>query len=116
MKQFILFTILLPVAFISHAQRCEVISMNHLGGNVSDNFVFPGAISFNDSSFYLTVQSNSSSGSIFTGCNSQPSGGGILMIYDKTIQAWLQINVLPKGQNLCIILFLHTHRIMEIQF
>jgi hypothetical protein len=97
MKQFILFTILLPVAFISHAQRCEVISMNHLGGNVSDNFVFPGAISFNDSSFYLTVQSNSSSGSIFTGCNSQPSGGGILMIYDKNYTSLVTNKCAPKG-------------------
>lgn len=71
----ILFCLLLHTV---NAQRCELLSIKHLGGNGSDVIAPPGVISHKDGSFSLCISTTSDSGSIHAACRA----GSLLYRYD----------------------------------
>lgn len=74
----------------SSAQQCAIISMNHLGGNGTEQITGPCSITYPNGDFSLTVGTNSTTGSINTSCvhtTADGTGGGVLVTYDENYNA-----------------------------
>jgi hypothetical protein len=79
MKYFTL-SILLLISGPTMAQRCEIISMQHIGGNIVDQvFPYQGIIPHPDGKFSIIVSHNSTTGSLRTDCP-----GDVYLTYNST--------------------------------
>lgn len=94
------FTICLcSVASKISAQQCAILSMQHFGGNGTEQITGPCSITYPNGDFSLTVGTNSTMGSINTSCvhtTADGTGGGVLVTYDENYNALIGQFCIPR--------------------
>ncbi|RYZ45599.1 MAG: hypothetical protein EOP49_24885, partial [Sphingobacteriales bacterium] len=95
MKKILLMLILFVLDGNSFAQRCEIISMSHIGGNATDQVSSSGILLMADGHFAVPVNHVSTSGDLKFDCNLAP-GNFIFLNYDSNFSLLSQ-TCAPKG-------------------
>jgi len=85
------------VIHLCKAQRCEIISVDHFGGNIGENIISPGVMVFPGESFCFTIESNSTNGSIYTNCDEVGNSFCIQRNYNHDFTTQIGNKCVPKG-------------------
>jgi hypothetical protein len=100
--------LLLTLAFLpmfsekmaGQANRCQILGIEHFGGNLADVLVSPYVITQPNGSFSLCISSNSDAGNVNLSCNNGvPSGGQFSRNYTANYSALVTETCAPIGSN-----------------